>query len=142
MTVPKKHKLMASALRTRRSPLRTSVRPRQHKLDRPDQEIQNIKLMFDESSKANRNFLGVYLTFLGFVTVTLAGITDMDLLIGKGIALPIVGGSINAELFFPVVTVLILLAQFLLLFNLKQHQIKFNRWQEINPNVTSRFPFG
>lgn len=84
-----------------------------------------------DSSEKNRHYFIGWVLFAVYVLVTVAGTTDVQLLVPEtGISLPVLGIQMPLFSFYLAIPILILAIHFNLLQNLDNHALKLNQWQE------------
>jgi uncharacterized protein YjbI with pentapeptide repeats len=108
-----------------------------------DQELE-LKNALEDSSSHNSGLMIFFLGFMVYILLAVASTTDLQLLVPDSIVnLPVLNVELPLFQFYSVTPLLVIVFHFNFLFNLLQHCIKLNEWNNKRgkDNVLLLFPF-
>jgi len=92
---------------------------------------EHVRDVYIRSSDKNRNFIIAFITLEIFIFLAVANTTDINFLIPDiKICLPLINVTVNIFTFYIAAPVLIFVFHLTLLFNISQHAIKVQDWNE------------
>ena len=106
-------------------------------------ELEAAKAQARESAEKNRNLLFGSLLIFVFLILVVLQTTDVDLLLGKAIKLPVIDVDIPLFAFYLLSSPLAFLVHLNLLRNIEAHAVKLQAWQDIDKTLKAAdlFPF-
>ena len=108
-------------------------------------KLEELEKQVANSSEKNRNFFTATLLVLVYLVIVVIQTSDLDLLIGHTVHLPLIGIDMPMLAFYLAAPILVVALHFNLLHNIEQHHAKLCEWRDSHKNQlvprTSIYPF-
>ena len=102
----------------------------------PTKELDALENQVSNSSEKNRNFFTATLVVFIYLSIVVVQTSDLDLLIGRGIHLPLVDVTMPIFAFYLIAPLMVLALHFNLLQNIENHHAKLIAWRNAHPNLS------
>lgn len=111
----------------------------------PTKALDALENQVANSSEKNRNFFTATLLAFIYLSIVVVQTSDLDLLIGRGIHLPLIDVTMPIFAFYLIAPLMVLALHFNLLQNIENHHAKLIAWRNEHPNQSmpreSIYPF-
>lgn len=108
-------------------------------------KLEVLEIQVANSSEKNRNFFTATLVVFIYLSIVVVQTSDLDLLIGRGVHLPLIDVTMPIFAFYLIAPLMVLALHFNLLQNIENHHAKLIAWRDAHSNQTlpreSIYPF-
>lgn len=97
-------------------------------------KLEALEIQVANSSEKNRNFFTATLVVFIYLSIVVVQTSDLDLLIGRGVHLPLIDVTMPIFAFYLIAPLMVLALHFNLLQNIENHHAKLIAWRDAHQN--------